>query len=355
MRVNIRISASVLVALASLLALTACDPPMPPEVAAALAEQTMACESGTANVGFATSMTSDLTSGWADNLTYSDCANIMSLVPSNSFTNQGAIVSDYQPTATDCEVSAQVPFAVDAGVLLYQLTDLSTFSISKKSAQGILTGTITNWNDPALAKDNGGIALPDLPIKLRATADGNALSSFSGWVFGTGNYPALKVSKVVETDSAKFAPLAEGEIAIAPNSFAVALGLYPASVLVGSDPNNSADLANPDAAGILSAGTQWVASTVGKNVSVKLDPNLAPTPPDGVDIVAAPYQAIYPVNFYICQDTKLNRAIGRYLLRLDSQGSLGASNYTQLSEPVRDTALLTISAGLPSPSPLPTN
>jgi hypothetical protein len=53
-------------------------------------------------------------------------------------------------------------------------------------------------------------------------------------------------------------------------------------------------------------------------------------------------------------DSLLTRAAGRFLLRLDNQGALGASNYAPLPEAVRITALLAISKGLPTPTPLPT-
>lgn len=350
-----RVLVSISLAAASLLALTACDPPMPPEVQARLAEQSYTCEPGTSKVAFTPNMTTDLTQGWSDNLTYTDCAGSMMLTPTYDFKGADAIVSEYAPDSKDCSVAATVPFAIEAGVVLYQLSDLSSLYLSKTSVQKILTGEITKWNDPALVKENPNNQMPDLPIKLRATADGNALGAISNWVFGSGTVQKLAVKADIESDFTKFKPLEEGEIAIAPNSFAVGLGLYPASILVGNDPNNSADLANPDSAGILSAGTQLKPSTQGSNVSVFLDESISPTPPDGVDIVAAPYQAIYPVNFYLCNDSLLNRAIGRYLLRQDSQGALGASNYTQLSEPVRDEALIAISKGLPSPSPVPTN
>ena len=351
-----RVLVSISLAAASLLALSACDPPMPPEVQARLAEQSYTCEPGTSTVAFTPNMTTDLTQGWSDNLTYTVCAGSMMLTPSYDFKGADAIVSEYAPNSKDCTVAATVPFAIEAGVLLYQLSDASSLYLSKETARKILTGQISNWNDPAIAHDNPNTEMSDLPIKVRAKADKNALGAIVGWVFGNNTTPAALLAKGdVESDFTKFKPLEEGEIAVAPNSFAVGLGLYPASILVGNDPNNSADLANPDSAGILSAGTQLKPSTQGSSVTVFLDESMSPTPPDGVDIVAAPYQAIYPVNFYLCNDSLLNRAIGRYLLRQDSQGALGASNYTQLSEPVRDEALIAISKGLPSPSPVPTN
>jgi len=348
------ISGSALAILTAFL-LTACTPPMPPEVLASLAEKTYTCEAGTATVDFLPSMTTDITQGWADNLAYTDCATTMFLKPSYEAKGAGAIVSDYKPEASTCAYTASVPFAVDAGVLTYNLSGIGSLSLSKNTVQKILTGQITSWDASEIKKDNPNNDMPKEPIILMSNADKNALSAFEGWIFDGSSSADVKISSDIEQDSSKFKELAEGELAIVPNSFAIALGLYPASVLVGSDPNNSEDLANPDYSGIQSATTQLVAHTNGSSVEVSLDKNLAPTPPDGVDIVAAPYQAIYPVKYYLCQDNLLYRAMARYLLRLDSQGSLGSSNYTQLSEPVRAAALVGISHGLPTPKPTPTN
>jgi hypothetical protein len=329
---------------------------MPPEVLASLAEKTYTCEAGTATVDFIPSMTTDITQGWSDNLTYTDCATSMFLEPSyTSNKDAGAIVSDYAPDASVCSIAASVPFAIDAGVMTYNISGIGSLSLSKNTIRKILSGQITNWNASEIKKDNPNNDMPNEPIRIRASADKNALAAFEGWIFEGASVTDVKIASDIEQDSLKFKELAEGEIAIVPNSFAIALGLYPASVLIGSDPNNSEDLANPDYSGIQSATTQFVSRTNGSSVEISLDESLAPTPPEGVDIVAAPYQAIYPVNYYLCEDSLLYRAMARYLLRLDSQGSLGSSNYTQLSEPVRAAALVGISHGLPTPKPTPTN
>jgi hypothetical protein len=78
-------------------------------------------------------------------------------------------------------------------------------------------------------------------------------------------------------------------------------------------------------------------------------------PQAGMDEAAIPYQAIYAVNLYACNDdTLLQHAMALYLLRLDSQGVLAASNYNPLSDSVRYESLDVARKGLPTPTEVPT-
>jgi hypothetical protein len=52
-------------------------------------------------------------------------------------------------------------------------------------------------------------------------------------------------------------------------------------------------------------------------------------------------------------DTLVKRAVSLFLLRLDSQGALAASNYNQLPEQIRFEALDIARRGLPTPAPIP--
>jgi hypothetical protein len=87
---------------------------------------------------------------------------------------------------------------------------------------------------------------------------------------------------------------------------------------------------------------------------VKVDPSITPSAASGFE-APNPYQAVYPVNYYTCNsDTLVPRAVGRFILRLDQQGSLGGYNYAPLAENIRIESLFSISKGLPTPTPTPT-
>ena len=346
-----RIVAAASILTAALLALTACDPPMPPEVVAANAEATYTCIEGNSTVSAPDQMT-DLALGWADSLSYScyDPEPVMTFSQVAEDQNPDLEISEYAPV---CKPVETVPFAVEAGVLVYMESEVNSLSISPKSLGALLSGDITNWKQ--LEADNPGYEMPDYPISIVPTADTKALQSITDY---------LKLEKVnvknkefVATDKPSidlYSALEEGQVAIVPNSYAVTLGLYPAAIYKGMDAEESPILAVPDVSGIQSASTQWVMNSAGHGVSVTLDPTKNPTPPEGSDSAPIPYQAIYPVNMSICNSSLLPRAVGRFLLRLDSQGALGASNYTPIPEGVRISSLISVSKGLPTPSPTST-
>ena len=333
------------------LGLTACDPPMPPDVAAALAEQTYTCIEGKSSVSGPATM-QDLLFGWADSLTYS----CFDPEPTMTFKLQGESdssqieISDYP---SSCSPIATVPLATEAAVLIYMQAEVGALNVSPKSLAGIMNGSISNWNQ--LSDDNPGYEMPDFPLAVRKNADRLALESMTNYLEAQDFSVSKNLFSPVDKPGLdEYFELAEGEVAIVPNSYAVALGFYPASIYLGEDAEGMPILATPDVSGIVTGGTQWEITKDTKSVSVSLNKDKAPTPPDGSDVAPTPYQLIYPVNLNICQDELLPRAVARFLLRLDSQGALGASNYSPLPEFVRIEALLNVSRGLPTPSPTPT-
>ena len=271
-------AASILTA--ALLALTACDPPMPPEVVAANAEATYTCIEGNATLSAPDQMT-DLVTGWADSLSYScyDPEPAMTFSQVAEDQSPDLEISEYAPV---CKAVETVPFAVEAGVLVYMESEVNSLSISPKSLGALLSGEITNWKQ--LEADNPGYEMPDYPISIVPTADTKALQSITDY---------LKIEKVtavnkmfVATDKPSidlYSALEEGQVAIVPNSYAVTLGLYPAAIYKGIDEEDSPILAVPDVSGIQSASTQWLIDSAGQGVSVSLDPAKSPIPPEGSD------------------------------------------------------------------------
>ena len=366
-----RIVASIAILGSASLALTACDPPMPPEVAAAIAEQSYTCVEGNATVS-SPELMNDIVVGWADSLSYScidDSATTDVVEPSMTFqvasettATVDAEISEYPAV---CSPIQTVPLAVEAGILVYMESDLSSFSVSPKSLAGIMNGTITNWNQ--LAADNPGTEIPDLPITIVPQADSLALKSLTDYTTAQGNpvtssvftavdHPSLDLySAMDEVGGYRVPTLQEGQMAIVPNSYAVALGLYAASIYLGMDKEaESPIVATPDLAGLYAASTQWKVEKDANSIHLKLDPSIEAQPAPGFDSAPPPYQAIYPVNYVTCNSSLLPNAIGRFILRLDSQGALGASNYAQLPEYIRIESLTMISKGLPTPKPTAT-
>ena len=71
----------------------------------------------------------------------------------------------------------QVP---TTGVFLtfsYNLDGIDTLKLSRATYCGILDGSIKNWNDAAIAKDNAGVTFPDLPIAFVHRSDGSGTTA----------------------------------------------------------------------------------------------------------------------------------------------------------------------------------
>jgi phosphate transport system substrate-binding protein len=69
------------------------------------------------------------------------------------------------------------PTVLGAVVPVYNLPDVTaTLNLSGGTLADIYLGKITKWNDPALAKDNPGVALPSSEITVVHRADGSGTS-----------------------------------------------------------------------------------------------------------------------------------------------------------------------------------
>ncbi len=331
--------------------LTACTPPMPPEVKAALLEQTYTCISGNANIQSTEIMADAIPS--LQGAMSGNCPT-MTLTGVETGNSTDIAIGSYAPAATDCEVSSSVPYALDGAVVAATLSQAAGLALSPATVAGIFDGSISTWDDAAITKDNAGIAVGAGPIQVSPATDKLALASFAGWYKKlTGKvFNASLLKAKSQLTVADLGTLADGSIALLPYSifsvYSVSAMTIPLPAAILSDPKGNPTGVLPDLAGIQSAGTQLEFTKTGTNVSVKLNYDLKPTAPQGSDIAPAPYKAIYPVALSLCgKPSKTVRAISRYLLRQDAQGVLTA--LVPLPESLRAESLDVVSVGLPNP------
>jgi phosphate transport system substrate-binding protein len=97
----------------------------------------------------------------------------------NSIVDFGA--SDY--ALTDQQLAAmkpvvQIPETAGPVCITYNLPELKQpLKLSPKALAGIFLGTIKNWQDPILKKDNPGVKLPKEPIIVSHRADGSGTTN----------------------------------------------------------------------------------------------------------------------------------------------------------------------------------
>jgi phosphate transport system substrate-binding protein len=70
-----------------------------------------------------------------------------------------------------------VPTALGAVVVIYNLPGVPDLQLDSSNVAGIFLGTITNWNDPAIAANNPGASLPDQSIRVVHRSDGSGTTN----------------------------------------------------------------------------------------------------------------------------------------------------------------------------------
>jgi phosphate transport system substrate-binding protein len=69
--------------------------------------------------------------------------------------------------------AVMIPSTAGSIVVAYNLPGVADLKLSRDVYSGIFLGKVTKWNDPAIAKENPGVTLPDLPINVAFRSDGS--------------------------------------------------------------------------------------------------------------------------------------------------------------------------------------
>ncbi len=333
--------------------LTACDPPMPPEALAALAEASFTCVEGDVPAYFSEEV-SEGAPFLAENLAM-NC-------PGMTYTIVDAAAAELVASSNELSgpggaAYATVPYAVESGVFVITSSGGASSIFSPTTIQGILDGSITTWDAPQILADNGGQAPIEGPLTFVNIAQQDAVAALEIWY---QHYSGKELSHSLDEREtvvvADYENLPEGSIAFMPGAVFTALSnvamVTPMAASLLIDAEKYPFGATPDMMSVQTASSQWKIKKTETAVTVSIDFAAKPVPPAGFDEAPAPYQIIYPVNLSLFgTDTLSARATARYLLRQDSQGSL--TLVASLPVSVRAEALAFISKGLPSPTVAP--
>lgn len=134
-----------------------------------------------------------------------------------------------------------LPIVAGGTSLMYNLSDkagarITTLRLSGEAAAKIFTGKISKWNDPAIAAENGTLALPDTPISPVIRSDGSGTSAqfsaylskmfpsvWSGFASGaTSNWPTFprSIAKPGSDGVANFVAANEGTVTYVEAAYA---------------------------------------------------------------------------------------------------------------------------------------
>jgi hypothetical protein len=333
--------------------LTACDPPMPPEALAALAEASFTCVEGDVPAYFSEEV-SDGAPFLAENLAL-NCPGMSYSIVDGAMAD--LVASSSAQAGPGGSAYATVPYAIESGVFVITSSSGASALFSPATIQGILDGSITTWDAPQILDDNAGVAPLEGPLTLVNVSQKDAVSALEVWY---QHYSGKALSHSFDAREsvtvADFENLPEGSIAFIPGAVFTALSnvamVTPAAASLLVDAEKFPFGATPDMMSIQTAASQWKTTKTETSVTVALDFAAKPVPPVGFDEAPAPYQIVYPVNISLFGTDNLSaRATARYLLRQDSQGSL--TLVASLPVSVRAEALAFVSKGLPTPTLAP--
>jgi hypothetical protein len=332
---------------------------MPPEFKADLAERYVTCSPGEIAIATVPEL-GEVTQAWVDGISES-CSDMSATVvdPVVDVETPVDLFITAPGQTPSCNAAASSPIGIDAVAVSVTVEGLDGVIFSPALLHRALSGGMTSWADPELQELNPDLELTDTPVVLRASARPQDIAVLSDWMgrldpAGWPGAPSGLVADVAFEAEAVITELeTEGMISVVPASLITNNSLQ--SVSIQSSPDLEPVYLNTDT--VISAGTQMVATTSGSIVTAALDPALAPVPPAGSDVALEPWQALNQFTITVCSGANemAGRAFARYVLRLDSQGVMIVSGFTELPEQIRTAGVAAVSEGLPEPTIPPTD
>ena len=327
-----RILSAAFIAALALGTLTACDPPIPASVLVEEAERTVTCPDSTIELASSGILQDSILQ--INGTLAGSCAGAEILL---SDAPAGAAWLSLAANE-QCEAALSVPLAIDAAALTFFYGENYELALSAETIYGILSGSITTWDDPAIAAENPYATLGPDAIKLAPTAPAAAVSAMERWL-------SEKLGQAIELPIEDFAGSEVDEI-YALEDGALKLSSYGNISYSGYGiVNFLSESGNPDSfqawdkLQLDSAGTQleWEESETG--IATSYNSSIEPQPLPGFSDVTPPAPTAFTIDLKICgaQDP-VARTYARYLLRLDSQGQINGGVVSPLPEDLRVAA-----------------
>ena len=355
---------------AAALVLSACTPPLPPDVLAAQAEANITCQTGSVDVsapeifkGAMDAVGQSLTATCPDEKVTEVSANVPAPVKLVDVLPSPALIAEFKTTSCPTGSTLVVPAFNYPVTLAFNEPGLEGVQLTPQAIAGILNGTVKTWDDPIITASNEGLALDGLPaLKLiglnREQGDVQAMTAWlsttapDAWKLGTvGSVPVAKAFNSVDALITEITAN-EGEVAVLPVTTANNNVLGMASLPAGPNLDIWITADDVQLAKVGSAAMTDQTSTLAGGQSTDMliyGPGLGGVPVEGQFDIAASKIVLsdgqeligWPVmgvaHLLVCNDkaNPLPLSFAQYLVRLAGQGSLEAFGVTPLPEPIR--------------------
>ncbi|WP_395640781.1 phosphate ABC transporter substrate-binding protein PstS [Pseudolysinimonas sp.] len=123
-----------------------------------------------------------------------------------AFNDEEVAAGGFASCAPDSGI-VQLPLYISPIAVIFNLEGVETLNMDADTIAGIFAGTITNWNDAAIADQNEGVELPDLAITAVHRSDD------SGTTENFTDYLAQAAPSVWSYEADGIWPIASGEAA----------------------------------------------------------------------------------------------------------------------------------------------
>lgn len=339
-----RITGALVVASLGLIGLTACDPPYPPELIETIYEQNPVCEPGAVKI-LAQDNLEQLIAPFNDTMV-GLCPDMSIEASVEEHSIRLTVNAD---SAIGNQVYAATPLYVDAGVAVINFSSGVNLNLTLDVLFKILSGEISNWNDPAVTALNKGTEVIDMPITVNPESDSSALQALKNWAaLAEIAVPDSLLTEGIATPTIDLYATTEGTITILPLSSVLNQGLTPCPIKVASKNLNAT--VSPNDSSVYAGASQFVAKDVDGILKLTQDPTLEPEMPKGAETTDKPYQAVF-FGWMVLEgnDNLLDRSVGRFLLRMDEQGTLPSVSLIGLPSKIRQAATKLVSKGLTLP------
>ena len=365
--------AACAVASAALL-LSACTPPLPPDVLAAQAEANITCQTGAQNV----SIPEDF-AGASDavNATLAGTCPDQSLVEVPAGEPASVTITEMAPTAEQIAAFEKicpsgtiiVPVFGYPVVLTLNVIGLEGVVMTPQALAGILDGTVTSWTDPLITDANPGTdftGIPDIVVMSLDRPSGaiNAMTTYlskvapESWTAGIVDTLSIGTKFATTADLIAEFTMTDGAISVLPAIQAVNAGLPMAS----ADINGTT--ISVDDTQLLKVGVGAMTMTTDAQGNMVTTPAVGGTPvPENFDIAASKivlaegqeligWPIVGIAHMMICDDgtDPLPLSSAQYLVRLAGQGSLESYGLVPLPEPVRVKTFIPLKVTAAAPS-----
>lgn len=353
----------------SALVVSGCTPPMPPDVLAAQAESQIECQTGTTEVSVPENLFGAMT--FVGDALTSVCPD-QSLIEVGPIDSAPLKVTDGTPSAATIEEFGAscpsgdviyVPLFGYPVTLAYNIPGLEGLVMTPEAIAGVLSGTVTSWEDPLITEPNAAFDLTLLPeiLVMSVESPQGSVEAMTAWLsaevpdqWTAGTVGTLDTGIAFPTafDMVSELSFTEGAVGVLP-VFEAINNLIPAASLPVVDTREGGTgktyFFTSDDVQLPKIGIGATDVTVDDAGNIAASPAVGGVPnPENFDFAASKIilqegapEIGWPVvgigHLLVCDapGDPVPLSVAQYALRLAGQGALETFGLTPLPEPVR--------------------